>query len=59
MIEFVSNGLDIIVYICMGIGIIACTIFGVVFIGLLLLEMLNESGFIDFLRELRNYKDSA
>ena len=54
MIEFVSNGLDIIVYICMGIGIIACTIFGVVFIGLLLLEMLDESGFIDFLKESRN-----
>lgn len=54
MVELLSDGLDAIVYICMGIGIITCTIFGVVFIGLLLLEMLDDSGFIDFLRESRN-----
>lgn len=54
MVELLSDGLDAIVYICMGIGIIACTIFGVVFIGLLIFGMLDESGFIDFLRESRN-----
>lgn len=53
MIEFVSGALAVITYICMGIGVIFCTIFLIALAGLVFLEI-NESGFINFLRELRN-----
>lgn len=59
MVEFASNTLDVIIYICMGIGVIACTIVGVAFAGLLLLGMLEEFGFIDFLKELKNNKSNT
>lgn len=55
MIEFVSN----IFFICADIAIIVGTIALIVFIGLLIFGMLDESGVIDFLIELRNHKDSA
>lgn len=57
MIEFVDGGLGIIATICMGILIITCTIGLVIFIGLLIFGMLDESGLIDFLMESRNNKD--
>ena len=55
MIEFVSN----IFCICVSVIIIGCTIVLVIFGCLLILWMLDESGIIDFLMELRNHKDSA
>lgn len=55
MIEFVSS----IFFICVGIAIIVGTIALIVFVGLLILGMLDESGIIDFLIELRNHKGSA
>lgn len=55
MIDFVST----IFCICVAIIIIGCTIVLLVFGGLLILEMLDESGFLDFLQELKNNKSNT
>ena len=55
MIKFVSS----IFFICAGIAIIVGTIALIVFVGLLIFGMLDESGVIDFLVELRNNKDKT
>ncbi len=55
MVDFVSN----IFCLCVAIIIIGCTIVLLVFGCLLILEMLDESGFLDFLAELKNNKSKT
>lgn len=55
MVGFVSS----IFCICLSIVIIGCTIILVIFGGLVILQMLDESGLLDFLEELRNNKSNT